>query len=71
LVVVRRDEAGHDDCARAVDDFGVGSGDVLRNLSDGFAVDQHVTSLEVTDFGVETENNAAPQQNAALAAVPN
>ena len=61
LVIVRRDEAGHHDRARAVDYFGVGSGDVRRNLGDRLAVDQDVGLLEVTHPCVETKDDAPTQ----------
>ena len=67
--MVRGDEAGHDDRARAVDHFGVAGGDVGRDMGDHLAVDQDVGLLEVAHFRVEAEHDAPPQQDAALAAV--
>ena len=65
LMMVRRDESGHDDGARTVDDLGVGNGDVRRNLRDRLAVDQDVRLLEVSHPGVQGKHHASPKQNAA------
>ena len=69
LVMVRGDEAGHDDSARAVDDLGVGSSDGRCYLRDRLAVDQDVGLLEVAHLRVECEHDTAAQQNAALPSV--
>ena len=69
LVMVRGDEARHDDRARAIDHFGVGGGDVGRDIGDQLSVDQDVGLLEVAHLRVEAEHDASPQQDAALAAV--
>ena len=68
-MVVRGDEAGHDDRARAVDHFGIGGGETGPDLRDRLSVDQDVGLLEVTDLPVEREDDAAAQEDAALAAV--
>ena len=67
--MVRGDEAGHDDRARAIDDLGVAGGDVGRDLGDQLSVDQDVGLLEVAHLRVEAEHDASPQQDAAPAAV--
>src|SRR5205823_13854710 len=69
LVIVRGDEAGHDDRSRAVDDFRIGGGDRGRDLSDRFSVDQDVSFLEIADAWIETQDDAALQQDAAPSAV--
>ena len=68
-MVVRGDEAGHDDRARAIDHFGIGGGEVGPDLRDRLSVDQNVSLLEVTHLPVECEDDAAAQEDAALAAV--
>ena len=68
-MVVRRDEAGHDDRAGAVDDFCVSGGDSWRNLDDLLPVDQNVGFVEVAHLRVEAEHHAAAQQDAAPPAV--
>ena len=70
-MMVRGDEAGHDDRARAVDDLGIASRDVGCDLRDLLTVDQDVGLLEVADLRVECEHDAAAQQDAPLAAVAN
>ena len=69
LVMVRRDEARHDDRAGAVDDLGVARGHRWRDLDDLLPVDQDVGLFEVADSRVETEDDAAAQQDAALSPV--
>src|SRR5689334_20162625 len=69
LVMVRRYETGHDDGARAVDDFGVRGGDGRRDFGDHFAVDQNVGSFEVSNLRVERQYDPSPKQNTALPSV--
>src|SRR5438552_1136196 len=61
------DEAGNDDPMGGVDDRG-GLGrrcDVGRDLADLAVLDQHVSAHEVADFGVERQDHAAPEHDAA------
>ena len=69
LVMMRRDEAGHDDGARAIDHLGVGGRDGGRDLCDQLAVDQDVRLFEITHLRIKAEHDASPQQDPALAAV--
>ena len=63
LMMVRRDESGHDDSSRTVDDLGIGDRDVRCNLGDRFTVDQDVGLLEVSELRVERQHHASAQQN--------
>ena len=67
--MVRRDEAGHDDRARAVDDLGIARGYGWSDLGDPLPVDQDVGFFEVAHLRVEAEHDASPEQDVALAAV--
>ena len=69
LVVVRRDEARHHDRAGAVDDFRIARGHGWCDLGNLLPVDQHIRFLEVADLRIETEHDAAAQQDAPLAPV--
>jgi hypothetical protein len=66
LVMVRGDETGHHDRARAVDYFGVGSRDVRRDIDDQLPVDN--TSAFEVSHRVEL-STMLPQQDAAFAAI--
>ena len=68
-MMVGRDEARHDDGARAIDHFGIGRRDRGRDLRDCLPVDEDVGLFEVADLRVETEDDAAAQQDGPLAAV--
>ena len=67
--MVRGDEAGHDDRARAFDDLRIGGGEVGPDRGDLGLVDQDVGLLEVAHPRVEAEHDASPQQDAASPAV--
>jgi hypothetical protein len=67
--MVRGDEARHDDCAAAVDDFGVACGDRWRDFGNSLPVDQDVGPFEVAYPRVEAQHDAAAQENSALPAV--
>ena len=69
LVMMGRDEAGHDDRARAVDHFGVAGGDVGGDLRDRLSVYDDIGLLEVADLRVEGEHDAAAQQDPAPGAI--
>src|SRR5437667_11365053 len=68
--MVRGNKPGHDDSARAVDDLGVGGGNVGRNFGDRLPVDQNVGLLEVSQPGVEGEHDTSSQHNAAPPPIP-
>ena len=67
LVMVRVDEARHNDCSGAVDDFGVACGDRWCDFCNSLPVDQDVG--RVANPRVEAQYNTATQENSALSAV--
>ena len=70
--MMRRDEAGHDDRTRAVDDLRIGpqvGGHVGSDGRDLRPVDQDVRFFEVAHARVEAEHGAAAQQDAPSPAV--
>ena len=69
-MMVRRDEAGHDDRARAVDHFGIAGGKVG---SDGaiFLPSIRTSAFSKSPtFGSSRQHDAAAQQDPAFSAVP-
>ena len=68
-MVVRGDEAGHDDRACAIDHFGVWCGDLRPHVGDPRAVDENIGAFEITHLRVEREHDAAAKQDAALPSV--
>jgi hypothetical protein len=68
-MVVRRDEARHDDGAGTIDDLGIAGGYRRGYLGDPLAVDQHIGLVEVADSRIETQDHPAAQQDAAALAV--
>lgn len=69
LVMMGCDEAGHHDRARAVDDFSVGRIDDRCNRGNPLVGDENVRLLEIANFRIQSEHDAAAQQDAALATV--
>ena len=69
LVMVRGDEARHDDCSGAVDDLGVACGDRWCDFGNSLPVDQDVGLFEVAHPRVEAQHDTAAQENSALSAV--
>jgi hypothetical protein len=59
----------HDDCPRAVDDFGVACGDRWCDFGNSLPVDQDVGLFEVAHPRVEAQHDTAAQENSALSAV--
>jgi hypothetical protein len=62
-------EARHDDCAGAVDDFGVTCGDRWGDFNNSLAVDQDVRPCEVAHPRVKAQHDPGAQEYPALSAV--
>jgi hypothetical protein len=67
LVVVRVDEAGHDDAAAGVDHIGAARLQIGADRQDLLALDQHVGVGKVADRGVHRHHRAAPDDVAPAA----
>src|SRR5207247_11122624 len=62
-VIVRADEAGHDDRAGTVDPLTPPVRETRPDRDDLLPLDQHVSLFKVAHLGVQAEHNAALQQD--------
>ncbi len=65
LVMVRIDEAGHDDAPARVDHSGAGGAEVGSDVDDLLALDQHVRLGEIAHLRVHRHHVAAPNDVAS------